>query len=98
ERVPFPAGPHELVAQKLRRANLRDDLRLEVCARAEAEVLVRGAAKAVTACVRAAAVAVDRVVEAHVGAVVVRDDVARLGLLEDLDARVGRLSDPLDAR
>ena len=95
--MPLPAGSHELLAQKLRRANLRDDLRLEVRARAEAEVLVRGSAEAVGARVRAAAVAVDRVVEAYVGAVVVRDDASRLGLLEDLDARVGRLSDPLDA-
>jgi hypothetical protein len=59
-------------------------------------ILVRRPAEAVGAGVRAAAVAVDRVIEAHVRALVVRDDRARLRLLEDLDASLGRLADPLD--
>ena len=57
---------------------------------------MRRAAEAVGAGVRAAAVAVDRVIEAHVRALVVSDDRARLRLLEDLDARLGRLADPFD--
>src|SRR5918997_3837407 len=54
--------------------------------------------EAVGAGVRAAAVDVDRVVEAHVGAVVVVDDGAGGGLLEDLLSGFGRLTDPLDVR
>src|SRR5206468_3013868 len=72
--LPLPTRSHELRAQQLRRTNLCDDLRLEVRARAEAEVFVRRSAETITASVRAASVAVDRIIKPNVGAVVVRDD------------------------
>lgn len=54
------------------------------------------AAEAIRAGVRAAAIAVDGIIEADIGAVVVRDDRARLGLLKDFNARFRRLADPFD--
>lgn len=57
---------------------------------------VRRAAEAIRAGVRAAAIAVDGVIEANVRAVVVRDNLARLRLFEDSDFRFGRLANPFD--
>ena len=72
----------ERLAQQLGRARLDDDLAIEVGARAEAEILVAGARIAVGARVLASAIRIDAVVEADVGAVVAREDRARVVLVD----------------
>ena len=52
------------------------------------------ATEAVAACVRAAAITVDGVIEAYVRALVVRNDAARFGLFEDLQLGFRRLAKP----
>src|SRR5690606_33463303 len=74
---------------------LHHDLPLEIRAGAEAQVLVRGPRIAVRAAVEAAAVGIDAVAEAEVGAVVPRKDLARV-VLEDAKADLRWCSDPLD--
>ena len=66
------------VAQQLGRAVLDEDFGLEVEPGREAQVLVRRPGVAVAAAVGAAAVGVDAVAEADVGAVVLGDDRLRL--------------------
>src|SRR4029077_13957710 len=68
DRVALPRPARQLAAQQLRRVDLRDDLAVEVRARAPAEVLVRGAGIAVRAGMEASAVRVDAVAEADVRA------------------------------
>jgi hypothetical protein len=46
--------------------------------------------------VYAAAIAVDRVIETDIRTVVVRDDVARLGLFKHFERGLGRLANPLN--
>jgi hypothetical protein len=98
EFIAFPGGAHQLFSQQLRRVNLDNDLPFKVGARAEAEILVRGAREAVSAGMRAAAIDVDAVVEANVRAVVPVDDRARGLFLKDFLCRFRRLADPLDVR
>src|SRR5712692_1762951 len=71
------ARPGELLAQQLRRVGLGEELGLEVESRRELEVGMARAGVAVDAAVLAAAVRVDRLLEADVGRVVARDDRAR---------------------
>src|SRR5690606_7730810 len=90
DRLGPVAATGELAAQQLRRVGLGEDLRLEVQARREVEVGVRGPGEAVAAAVLAAAVRVHRAGEAHVRRIVAADDAAR-GLLADLGARARRI-------
>jgi len=46
--------------------------------------------------VRAAAIAVDGIIEPYIRAIVVRDNRACFCLLKDFDTRFGRLADPLN--
>ena len=84
-----PALLGERRAQQRRRVRLDDDLAVEVGPGAEAQVLVRRARVAVSAGVKAAAVGVHAPGEADVGAVVLRQDVAR-AVDEDLEPHLGR--------
>ena len=59
DHLRLPLRRRQLLAQQLRRVLLDQDLRLEVEAGGEAEVLVRGAGEAVDAAVLAAAIRVD---------------------------------------
>src|SRR4051812_11416383 len=77
DRARLVAGLRELLAQQLRGIGLGEELGLEVESRRELEVAVARAGIAVDAAVLAAAIGIDRAVEADIGRVVVRDDRAR---------------------
>src|SRR5262245_1123961 len=94
QHVALPALLHELRAQQLRRANLGDDLSLEIGPRAEAEVLVRGPRETVRAGVRTTAIAIDRIIERNVWAVIAGDDRTRGRLFKDFELGFGRFADP----
>ena len=78
DRLRPPVRPGEPLAQQLGGAMLHQDLGFEVEAGAEAQVLVARPGVAVAAAVGAAAVGIDAVAEADVGAVVFGDDRLRL--------------------
>src|SRR5205807_9111402 len=84
------------MAQKLRRAHLHDNLSFKVGARAVAKILVRRPAETIRAAVDAAAIAIDRVVECYVRAVIVADDRTRFRLFKYFDLGGGRLANPFD--
>src|SRR6185503_2758051 len=84
----------ELPAQQLGRVHLRDDLAIEVGARAPAEVLVRRTCVAVGTSMETSTVGVHAETETDVGAVVLRDDGLRV-FLEDLELCRGGLAEPL---
>src|SRR5215475_9755595 len=94
QHVALPALLHELRAQQLRRANLGDYLSLEIGPRAEAEVLVRGPRETVCAGMRATAIAIDRIIERDVRAVIAGDDRTRGRLFKDFELGFGRFADP----
>ncbi len=77
DRLRLPRLLHQLLPQQLGRVLLHDDLRLEIEACGEAEVLVGGTGIAVDAAVLATAVRIETRIEADVGTVVVGDDRAR---------------------
>ena len=70
----LPAGRCQLTAQQLRRPLLHQDPRFEIEAGGETQIFVSRARVAVDAAVLAPAVRIDAGIEAHVRAVVVRDD------------------------
>jgi hypothetical protein len=78
---------HELGAKKRRRIHLGENPRLEVDSRRKAEVLMRGPRVAVSAPVLAAPVRVDADAERDIGAVVLRENRARV---VDEDFRLSR--------
>src|SRR5439155_22320478 len=84
------------MTQKLGCAHLHDDLSFKIGARAVAKILVRRPAETIGAAVDAASIAIDRVVECHVRAVIVADDRARFSLFKYFDLGGGRLADPFD--
>src|SRR5207249_3774493 len=84
------------MTQKLRRAHLHDDLSFKIGARTVAKILVRRPAETISATVDAASIAIDRVVECHIGAVVPADDRARFSLFKYFDLGGGRLANPFD--
>src|SRR2546428_9862905 len=84
------------MTQKLRRAHLHDNLSFKVGTRAVAKILVRRPAETIRAAVDAASIAIDRVVECHVRAVVPADDRARFSLFKYFDPGGGRLANPFD--
>ena len=63
---------------------------------AVAQIFVSRAAKAVRATMNAATITIYRVVETHVGAIVVGDDAARFSFFEDLEFSLGWFAHPLD--
>ena len=67
----------DLALEQFRRVRLDEQLRLEIEPGREAHVRVGRAREAVDAAVLAAAIRIDRAVEADVGRVVARDDLAR---------------------
>ena len=84
------------MTQKLGRPHLHDNLSFKVGARAVAKILVRRPTETISAAVDAAAIAIDRVVECHVGAVIVADDRTRFRLFKYFDLGGGRLANPFD--
>src|SRR2546423_1296214 len=82
------------MTQKLGCPHLHDNLSFKVGARAVAKILVRRPAETISAAVDAAAIAIDRVVECHVGAVIVADDRTRFRLFKYFDLGGGRLANP----
>jgi hypothetical protein len=97
DRFAPPRGRRERLAQERGRLGLDHELRLEVGARAQAEVLVAGAGVAVGAGVEAAPVRVDAPAEADVGAFVLGQNRAA-AIFVDLGHRRRRLAQVLDAR
>src|SRR2546427_7042372 len=84
------------MTQKLRCAHLHDDLSFKIGARAVAKILVRRPAETIGAAMDAASIAIDRVVECHVRAVIVADDRARFSLFKYFDLGGRRFADPFD--
>src|SRR2546427_3803090 len=84
------------MTQEFRCAHLHDNLSFKVGARAVAKILVRRPAETISATVDAASIAIDRVVEGHVRAVVPADDRARFSLFKYFDLGGGRFADPFD--
>ena len=82
----------ELALEQFRRVRLHEQLRLEIEPGREPHIGVGRAREAVDAAVLAAAIRIDRAVEADVGGVVARDDLARL-LLGDGRLEGGQLLD-----
>jgi hypothetical protein len=87
--ITLPRRAVERFAQKLGGARLDDNLAIEVGASAEAQVLVAGARITIAARMLAASIGVDAEFEAQIGAVVARQDRARV-VLVNLEARFGR--------
>ena len=71
------AGRRQFLGQKLGRLRLHEQLGFEIEPRRQAEIGVRRARKAIDAAVLAAAIGIDRTVEADIGRVVAGDDLAR---------------------
>src|SRR5258706_965065 len=92
----LPRRLHQLVTQQLRGIDLDDDLSIKISSGAIAQILVRGATKAIRATVDATAVAVDCVIEANVRAIVMSDYCAGLSLFKNFQLRFGGLTQPLD--
>src|SRR6185369_5587809 len=92
----FPRRPHQVLTKQLGSVHFCDDLAIEISSRAVAKILVRRTAETVSATVYAAAIAVDGVIEADVGTVVVRDDVARRCLFKDFELRLRWFTNPFD--
>ena len=67
----------QLLFQQRRRIRLGEQLRFEIQPRRQAEIGVGRPREAVDAAVLAAAIGVDRTVEADIGGIVARDDLAR---------------------
>src|SRR3989442_4340097 len=84
------------MTQKLRRAHLHDDLSFKIGAGAVAKILVRRPAETIGAAMDAASIAIDRVVECHIGAVVPADDRARFSLFKYFDLGGRWFTDPFD--
>src|SRR6185312_1864457 len=76
-------GRGQFLLQQFRRLRLHEQLRLEIEARRQAEIGVRRPRETVDAAVLAAAIGIDRPVEADVGTVVAGDDLARRVRLHD---------------
>src|SRR5690606_39747062 len=76
----------QFLAQAFGGVGLGEQLRLEVQARRQVEVGMRGPGEAIHAAVLAAAVGIDRLAEADVGRLVAADDATR-ALLADLGAQ-----------
>ena len=93
--ITLPALLHELMTEEDWGVDLGDDLSLEVGAGAKSKVFVGRAGEAVGAGVRAAAVAVDGVVEGNIRTVVAGDDRPGGRLFENYRCGFGGLSDPL---
>ncbi|MHC2633141.1 hypothetical protein ACVME5_005795 [Bradyrhizobium liaoningense] len=73
----FVAGGGELLLEQRRRLGLHEQLRLEIQPRREAEIGMRRSGEAVDAAVLAAAIGIDRAVEADVWGIVAGDHLAR---------------------
>ena len=71
--IALPGWLHQFVPEEFRRVDLDDNLSFKIGPGAVAQILVGRAAKAIGATVDATTIAVDRVIEADVRAIVMRD-------------------------